>query len=49
MAADALSTAVFVLGEERGMELLRSLEGVDALLITKSGRRVATAGFPFAA
>lgn len=49
MMADALSTAVFVLGVERGMELVRSMDGVDALLITKAGRSTATAGFPTAA
>lgn len=49
MLADALSTAVFVLGTERGLALLREHPGSDALLITKSGRHLATAGFPFAA
>lgn len=49
MTADALSTALFVLGAERGMELLREFAGTDALLITKSGRRIATEGFPFTA
>lgn len=49
MMADALSTAVFVLGAERGLALLREHPGSDALLITKSGRHLATAGFPFAA
>ena len=33
MTADALATAVSVLGHERGMELIESLEGVEALLI----------------
>lgn len=32
---DALSTAVFVLGLEKGMELSNSLNGVDAIFITK--------------
>lgn len=49
MAADALSTTIFVLGAKRGMELLRDYPGTDALLILKDGRRMATAGFPFAA
>jgi thiamine biosynthesis lipoprotein len=47
MTADALSTALFVLGPEHGLELLREFAGTDALLITKTGRRLATAGFPF--
>jgi thiamine biosynthesis lipoprotein len=33
MAADALSTAVFVLGGEKGMALIESLSGVEAMLI----------------
>jgi FAD:protein FMN transferase len=46
MAADALSTAVFVLGVERGIDLVRRTPGTDALLVLKSGRIVATDGFP---
>lgn len=34
MEADALSTAVFVLGPARGMELVEDLPGVEAVLIT---------------
>ncbi len=49
MAADALSTALFVLGPQRGMKLLQGCPGTDALLILKDGRHLATAGFPFAA
>ncbi|GEP41764.1 FAD:protein FMN transferase [Brevifollis gellanilyticus] len=49
MAADALSTALFVLGSQRGMELLQNYPGTDALLILKDGRHLATPGFPFAA
>ena len=33
MTADALATAVSVLGHERGMDLIERLEGVEALLI----------------
>lgn len=46
LEADALSTAVFVLGPERGLELVRSREGVDALLVRKDGRTIATPTFP---
>ncbi|MFN0077274.1 MAG: FAD:protein FMN transferase [Prosthecobacter sp.] len=46
MAADALSTAVLVLGAERGMELVRRTPGTDALLVSKHGRITATEGFP---
>lgn len=49
MSADALSTALFVLGAKRGMEFLRHYPDTDALLIPKDGRRMATAGFTFAA
>ncbi len=44
--ADALSTAVFVLGVERGLALVRSTSGADALLVLKDGRTLATDGFP---
>ena len=46
--ADALSTAVFVLGPERGLDLVRSSPSVDALLVLKDGRTLATDGFPAA-
>lgn len=46
MQADALSTAVFVLGPERGLELIQDTPGADALLVLKSGRLLATPGFP---
>ncbi|MBL9131335.1 MAG: FAD:protein FMN transferase [Verrucomicrobiaceae bacterium] len=49
MSADALSTTLFVLGAKRGIDFLSHYPGTDALLILKDGRRVATAGFPFAA
>jgi len=32
--ADALSTAVFVLGAERGMELIETLDGVEGVIVT---------------
>lgn len=35
--ADILSTCVFILGAERGIELLGRLNGVKALLITRAG------------
>lgn len=44
--ADGLSTAIMVLGAERGWELLQQYSHVDALLIDKEGRVRATAGFP---
>jgi len=46
MQADGLSTAVFVLGVERGLELIRSTPGTDALLVLKDGGVLATENFP---
>ena len=34
---DALSTACYVLGLEDGMELVRSMEGIEAVFVTKDG------------
>jgi FAD:protein FMN transferase len=45
--ADALSTAIFVLGMEKGMELVRASAGVDVLLVGKDGREMASGGFPW--
>jgi thiamine biosynthesis lipoprotein len=42
--ADAISTAVFVLGAKRGV-LLLARQGLDGLLITGTGERYATTGF----
>jgi thiamine biosynthesis lipoprotein len=44
--SDALSTAVFVLGLERGLALVADLPAVDALMVLKDGRVHMTAGFP---
>ena len=38
MEADALSTAVFVLGLEKGRTLIESLPKVDALFVDKDGK-----------
>lgn len=46
MQADALSTAVFVLGPERGLALVERLDGVDALFVSKDGAVRRTVGFP---
>ncbi|MEO5332034.1 MAG: FAD:protein FMN transferase [Magnetococcus sp. YQC-5] len=45
MTADALSTAVFVLGEQAGLELLQHFPGSEALLIRENGEHVKTPGF----
>jgi thiamine biosynthesis lipoprotein len=46
MQADALSTALFILGPERGLRLARESAGIDALFVLKDGRALATPGFP---
>lgn len=38
MTTDALSTAVFVLGAKRGLELIDTLEGIDAVIIDGNRR-----------
>lgn len=43
--ADTLSTTVFVLGKERGMELIEKLEGVEALIITSDRKIFKSKGF----
>lgn len=43
---DALSTACFVLGEEKGMALVEELDGVEALFIREDGTSIRSSGFP---
>jgi len=42
--ADALSTAVFVLGKEKGMKLIESLPGVEGLIITREREILRSSG-----
>ena len=44
--ADALSTAIFVLGATRGFELAARRKNVEVFLITKNGRVSTTPNFP---
>jgi thiamine biosynthesis lipoprotein len=44
MIADALSTAVFVLGPEKGLDLVRRTPGVEALLVTEDKSVRVTSG-----
>jgi thiamine biosynthesis lipoprotein ApbE len=46
MEADALSTAIFVLGPSRGLALAASCHNVDAFLVLKNGDVVFTLNFP---
>lgn len=45
--ADGLSTACFVLGQEKGLELIESLEGVEALFIAEDGTLTASSGLSY--
>ena len=44
MLGDALSTAVFALGTEKGAQLIDSMENVEALFITRDRRMSGTSG-----
>jgi thiamine biosynthesis lipoprotein len=46
--ADVLSTAIFVLGPDRGLKLALAEGNVDALFVMKDGRTLTTSGFPLA-
>ena len=43
--AEALSTALLVLGFEQGVELVESIDGVEALLVDEDGRLASTSGW----
>lgn len=42
--ADALSTAVFVLGSEKGMDVLNAMEGIEAIIVTQDNQVILTDG-----
>lgn len=42
--ADGLSTALFVLGSQKGMELVKSLPGVDVMMVTREGKVLCSPG-----
>lgn len=44
--ADALSTAIFVLGLVKGLQLIQQKPGADALFVLKDERVISTSGFP---
>ncbi len=46
MQADALSTAVFVMGVDDGMKLVGQTPGADAFLVLKDGKAMMSRGFP---
>lgn len=44
--ADALATAILVVGREKGLQLLASLPGAEGFLVCKDGQTSYTPGFP---
>jgi FAD:protein FMN transferase len=42
--ADGLDTGIFVLGAERGMELVEQLEDVEAIIVDREGRVLISSG-----
>jgi thiamine biosynthesis lipoprotein len=38
MTSDALSTAVFILGPEKGMRLIKSLPGIEGMIVDAQGQ-----------
>jgi thiamine biosynthesis lipoprotein len=42
--ADGLSTALFVLGPEKGMQLVERLDGVEAIMVTTDGKTLTSSG-----
>jgi thiamine biosynthesis lipoprotein ApbE len=49
MQADALSTALFVLGSEQGVKLIQQTPAADAFFVLKDGGTIVTPGFPLLA
>ena len=45
MDADALATAVFVLGPDKGMALIESLDGVEGMIVTGPESALFSGGF----
>jgi thiamine biosynthesis lipoprotein len=46
MTSDALSTALFVLGTEKGIALVNSLPGVEALIVSEGGKAFFSKSWP---
>ena len=46
---DALSTTCFILGREKGMELIESLDGIEAMFITDEEEKIYSSGWEHAA
>lgn len=45
ITADALSTALFVMGSEQGLAFVQTMEGIDVLMIGQNSQIITTPGF----
>jgi thiamine biosynthesis lipoprotein len=43
--ADALATAVFVMGKDKGMKLIETLDDTEAMIIDEQGKIFYSSGF----
>jgi thiamine biosynthesis lipoprotein len=48
MVADAWNTAIFVLGPEKGLDLVERIPGMEALMVTTSGKVIYSSGLAHA-
>jgi FAD:protein FMN transferase len=44
VVADGLDTGIFVLGPQRGMQLVEKLDGVEAVIVDREGRMMVSSG-----
>ncbi|MCD6574512.1 FAD:protein FMN transferase, partial [Candidatus Aerophobetes bacterium] len=44
-SADALATGIFVLGPEKGIELIENLPGIEGMIISKGMKMVKSGGW----
>ena len=44
LSADALATAVFVMGPNRGLRLIEAMEGVEGLIVSADGEIIVSEG-----
>ena len=45
MMADAMATAVFLMGPEKGMALIQELPDIEGMIIDETGKIITSAGF----
>jgi thiamine biosynthesis lipoprotein len=46
LASDVLSTALFVLGVQQGLSLIKTLPGVEAMIVDREGTGHTSSGWP---